>query len=445
MNGMKKLIVAAVVLVVVLVAFYQVLHWGFERAYVGADEALMVIKKFGDPLPADRIVVPADNERYKGVLQELRGPGRYFLNPVVYDWKTVKLTKISAGDPSRWEFDSDGHVKDKESLPRIGLVALKEGKTPPPGMDVVEAGFKGIQRDVLTPGTYKINPQQYEVILDYATVVPPGSVGVVTRLTGAVGPAVESAPLSAAPANPATTGPTAAPSRLVTGPNQRGILRDVLQPGIYYLNPRLVKVTIVPVGYDAITLEHKGGQGTRGERSAQDTSIKFYSSDGYLIEADFTVVWGRTPADAPNIVANIGGIDQVRDNVIEPAMKAACQNEGARYSAKELIQGTTRSEFQDALSKALGEHVKSRHVDILLALIRNITVRDNTGKDQTNGLLATIQNTNIAIERDLTNRQQTETGEEGGIGAGEEADRRRQGNGRRRDAREDGRPGSRRP
>jgi hypothetical protein len=405
MNGMKKLIVAAVVLVVALAAFYELIHWGFERTYVGPDEALMVIKKFGDPLPADRIVVPADDTRYKGVLQELRGPGRYFMNPVLYDWKTVPLVKITAGDPSRWEFDSDGHVKDKEALPRIGLVALKEGKTPPPGMDVVEAGFKGIQRDVLTPGTYKINPQQYEVILDYGTVVPPGSVGVVTRLTGDVGPAVESRPLSAAP----STQPTTAPSRLVTGPNQRGILRDVLQPGVYYLNPRLVKVTIVPVGYDAITLEHKGGQGNRGQRNAQDTSIKFYSSDGYLIEADFTVVWGRTPADAPNIVANIGGMDQVRDNVIEPAMKAACQNEGARYSAKELIQGTTRSEFQDALSKALEEHVKSRHVDILLALIRNITVRDNTGKDQTNGLLATIQNTNIAIERDLTNRQQTET------------------------------------
>src|SRR3982751_3545954 len=107
--------------------------------------------------------------------------------------------------------------------------------------------------------------------------------------------------------------------------------------------------------FDAITLDH-----------GSKTGIRFYSSDGYQIEADFTVVWGRTPADAPNIVANIGGVDQVRDNVIEPAMKAACQNEGARYSAKELIQGTTRSQFQDGLSKALEEHVKSRHVDILL-------------------------------------------------------------------------------
>jgi regulator of protease activity HflC (stomatin/prohibitin superfamily) len=212
--------------------------------------------------------------------------------------------------------------------------------------------------------------------------VPPGSVGVVTRLTG-----------EATASNPTTT-----PTRLVDDPKQRGILKDVLQPGVYYLNPRLVKVTIVPIGYDAIVLD-------RGTNS----SVKFYSSDGYQIEADFTVVWGRTPADAPAIVANIGGIDQVRDNVIEPAMKAACQNEGARYSAKELIQGTTRSQFQDALSKSLEEQVSTRNVHILLALTRNISVRDSSGHDQTDGLIATIQLTNVEVERDLTNQQETTT------------------------------------
>ena len=49
---------------------------------------------------------------------------------------------------------------------------------PPPGQEVVEAGYKGLQREVLTPGTYKINPQQYEVTLYSASVVPPGSVGI---------------------------------------------------------------------------------------------------------------------------------------------------------------------------------------------------------------------------------------------------------------------------
>jgi hypothetical protein len=236
-----------------------------------------------------------------------------------------------------------------------------------------------------------------------AVVVPPGSVGVVTRLVGDVGE-VSSATLTQIRAS--TTGPatqpgqesTEGPTRLVVGANQRGILKDVLQPGIYYLNPRMIKVTVVPVGYDQIALDH-----------SSNTGIRFYSFDGYLVEADFTVVWGRSPGDAPHIVANIGSAEKVEQNVIEPAMKAACQNEGAKYTAKELIQGTTRSKFQDDLSASLEDQVKSRNVHVLLALIRNISIKDTLGKDQTQGLLSTIQQANIEVERDLTNKQKTET------------------------------------
>ena len=154
----------------------------------------------------------------------------------------------------------------------------------------------------------------------------------------------------------------------------------------------------MPVGYDQITLDHRS-----------DTGIRFYSYDGYLVEADFTVVWGRAAGDAPHIVANIGSAQKVEQNVIEPAMKAACQNEGAKYTAKELIQGTTRSKFQDDLSASLEDQVETRNVHVLLALIRNISIKDTTGKDRTNGLLATIQQANIEVEVNLTKQQLTET------------------------------------
>lgn len=122
-----------------------------------------------------------------------------------------------------------------------------------------------------------------------------------------------------------------------------------------------------------------------------------------------TVVWGRAPADAPSIIANIGSSDKVESNVINPAVKAACQNEGAKYSARELIQGTTRSKFQDDLSKSLEDQVKNRNVHVLLALIRNIQIKDPMGKDQTEGLLTTIQRANIEVENEITNKQKTAT------------------------------------
>jgi hypothetical protein len=90
-------------------------------------------------------------------------------------------------------------------------------------------------------------------------------------------------------------------------------------------------------------------------------------------------------------------------------MKAACQNVGANYTAKELIQGVSREKFQLELSKSLEDQVQSRAVHILLALVRNVTVKDKQGQDATTGLMATIQRTNIEIENQLTVKQKTDT------------------------------------
>jgi hypothetical protein len=404
MNRTSTIVKGVLSLVVLLYLGWLTFKWTAMRVFVGPNQALVVVNKFGKALPPDLVVVPANDNKFKGVQEDVRGPGRYFINPVEYEWEVVPQLEVPAGDPAKWDWDETGRLKNPASAPMIAVVSSKQGKNPPSDAEVVDQGFKGIQKEVLTPGTYKLNKYLYDWKLEPAVVVPPGSVGVVTRLTGDVGE-VASATLTeirASTTGPATQpnadpAPPGVPSRLVVGPNQRGILKNVVQPGIYYVNPRAMKITIVPVGYDAISLEHP------------NTQIKFYSADGYLVEADFTVVWGRSPADAPNIVANIGSSEKVEANVIAPAMKAACQNEGAKYTARELIQGTTRSQFQDDLSKSLEDQVKNRNVHVLLALIRNIQIKDTAGKDQTEGLLSTIQRANIEIENEITNKQKTET------------------------------------
>ena len=90
-------------------------------------------------------------------------------------------------------------------------------------------------------------------------------------------------------------------------------------------------------------------------------------------------------------------------------MKSACQTVGANYTAKELIQGATRSKFQDELSASLEAQIKSRNVHVLLALIRNVSVKDKAGQDATGGLMATIQRANIEVENQLTFKQKTQT------------------------------------
>lgn len=408
MNRVSTIIKGVVALIVLSFGLWLTYKWTFMREYVPHDKALLVVGKYGKPLPPDRIVVPAGEEgRYKGVHEEVLGPGRYFINPVFYATEYVDLKEIPAGRPEQWKWDSDGSLQDADNVaPQVGLVTMFEGKDAAHGQEVVGPGEKGVQREVLTPGTYKINPRQRRVDLKPAVVVPPGSVGVVTRLVmGTASDSIVSSPLTiettaaTAPATLPATGPATrtAPSRVVVGATARGVLKDVLQPGIYYLNPRLAKVTVLPVGYDEVALH------------APQNAVRFLSSDGYQIVADLTVIWGRTPADAPSIVATIGTTEDVKLKVVEQAVRAACQNEGANYSAQEMIQGVTRSKFQDALHASLEKQLQPRRIHVLLALIRNIDIQDSRGTDQTQGLLMTIQRANIEIEKELTNRQKTLT------------------------------------
>jgi hypothetical protein len=415
---MKLAIKAVIILIVVGWIAWEAVRWTIMRQYVGPNQVLVVINKYGPELPPERITVGPDNAGCKGILEEVLGPGRYFINPVFYDVQLREMETIGWGDPARWNWDSAGNLVDPRTAPEIGLLTLKEGPPAPPGQEVVDPGFKGLQKDILTPGVYKLNPYRWEVKREKAWVVPPGSVGVVTKLVNDPIIAMRRALTTAPSTRPGDSGVT-------LGGMQRGVLDDVLQPGVYFVNPRMAQLTIIPIGYDAITLDHRAAAApapaapARGARGGQQPSapsanyagsgISFFSSDGYLIEADFTVVWGRSPKDAPSIVRNIGTVDRVEQNVIIPAMKAACQNQGARFTARELMQGESRERFQRGLSQSLEEQVSSRNLTILLALIRNITIKDSSGRDQTEGLIATIQRANVEIERELTNRQKTET------------------------------------
>ena len=169
------------------------LFWFTFRVYVPKDKCAVLIRKTGDPLPSDQLV--ATNPGQKGIQEEVLGPGRHFRNPYTWEYKNVPLTEIPSGDPRTWEWTHSLSEEQRDQLrsgtfafkgefPQIGVVVRKVGATPKPGEVIVtrESGTKGILREVLTPGTYKINPYVYDVELHPAAVIPAGFVGVVTNL-----------------------------------------------------------------------------------------------------------------------------------------------------------------------------------------------------------------------------------------------------------------------
>src|SRR3954470_16059612 len=137
MSRLKLIIPGVIVAVLLMVLVWEAFKWTAMRVYVGPDEALVVTNKFGQSLPPDRIAVPKEDNSYKGVQEEVRGPGRYFLNPVEYEYKVVPLVEIPAGDPQNWQWNDEGTLKNPETAPKIGLVSARQGKAPAQGSEVV--------------------------------------------------------------------------------------------------------------------------------------------------------------------------------------------------------------------------------------------------------------------------------------------------------------------
>ena len=210
---MKKIIGIVVAVIVVLGALQVMWLWGFCRFYVGPNQMAIITAKNGDPLEPGQILA---RDGQKGIREEPLGEGRHFLNPIFYDRKIMRVTIIPPG--------------------KVGIVTSKVGKELPEGEFIAERGQKGIWRSVLGPGKYRMNPYGYNIEIVDAISIPIGYAGVITSLSG-----------------------KQAPNGEFAGDHQKGVRRDVLQPGLYYVNPKEYKVDVLEIGINQVSLLGQSG------------------------------------------------------------------------------------------------------------------------------------------------------------------------------------------
>jgi regulator of protease activity HflC (stomatin/prohibitin superfamily) len=326
-------------LALALFLVYEAYEWLVCRIYVPVGHMLVLTSKFGDALLSGQILAKPGQ---KGILEEVYGEGRHFVSPIWYKREIFPIFEIGPGE--------------------IGLVVSKVGAELPPGEFLAEPGQKGIWRRVLTPGKWRLNPYGYEVQRLPATIVRPGFVGAVTALSGKL-----------------------AASGQLSGPGERGIQKNVLQPGLYYINPREFKVEAVEVGYRQLTMDH----------------VSFPSADGFEISMDTTVVWGLTPEETPITVLQFGNIPEVVSKVIEPQLMSISRIEGSKNRAQDFIEGEKREAFQNAFTSRLKTVTDEKHIETQIALVRDISVPDS--------VRIPIQDAKIAVEVQLTKQEQIQT------------------------------------
>jgi len=210
-NHLLSTIAAVAAIAVGLWLFWE---WGFCRFYVDAGKMAIVTAKEGQDLPPGHILADPGQ---KGIWKEPLAEGRHFLNPYNYDWKIVSQIHIPAG--------------------KVGIVTAKDGKDLATGEFLAKAGEKGIWENVLGPGRYRLNPEGYNITLVDAINIPIGYVGVATSLSGAK-----------------------APEGQFAEAGQKGIRRDILQPGLYYINPNAFKIDVLEIGVNQVSLTSKESQ-----------------------------------------------------------------------------------------------------------------------------------------------------------------------------------------
>ena len=210
---MKNSLKMVVLVVLVLGLPWFVWQWGFCRFYVEPDEMAVVTAKTGSELPPGQILA---KKGQRGIQEDVLGEGRHFLNPWLYEREIRPVVIVPPG--------------------KVGVVTSKVGDDLPEGEFLAEPGQKGIWRHVLGPGKYRLNPAGYQIDVVDALSIPIGYDGVVTSLSGKQTPPNEFAQAG-----------------------EKGVRRDVLQPGLYFVNPREYKVDVLEIGVNQVSLLGKGG------------------------------------------------------------------------------------------------------------------------------------------------------------------------------------------
>lgn len=280
-----------------------------------------------------------------------------------------------------------------------------------------KGGQRGPQKDILLPGTYYINPLLFKVIPETAKEIQPGEVAVVVSNVGK-DPSEEvrrqmaqkvrlrmereeqqQVEDSAARLDIMDDKRTAeqikadlmagdpADRRLDEGAHEayvvpegyRGIQETVVGPGRYYVNTLAISPIVIPTTNQTV-------EWTAGEVANTFNPFEVISKDGFTMQLEVRVVFRVKPEDAPFMVAKIGGIDRLIQNVMHPLIDSIFRNQASESSAMAYLQN--RHEEQERAEARVRAHLLKYHVDVVNVLICHIHLPEELMKTQTEKILA---------------------------------------------------------
>src|SRR5262245_6958088 len=334
---------------------------------------------------------------------------------------------------------------------QIGLVEALDGgpldprdyvATPVEGHDnfqdgnefISSGGQRGPQKDILLPGTYYINPLLFKVIPETAKEVKPGEVAVIVSNVGkdpsdevrrAMATKIrerlareeeEQVAHAAARLDKLDDQETVAEikqdlalsdpadQRLDEGAHEayvvpagfRGIQETVVGPGRYYVNTLAVTPIVIPTTNQTV-------EWTSGEVANTFNPFEVISKDGFTMQLEVRVVFRVKPEDAPFMVAKIGSVDRLIQNVMHPLIDSIFRNQASESSAMAYMQN--RHEEQERAEARVRAYLLKYHVDVVNVLICHIHLPEELMKTQTEKILAEQKQNMFNAQREAEDKR----------------------------------------
>lgn len=379
------------------------------------------------------------NGGQRGPQMTLIPPGSYRINPLLF---TVTLADVISIPPGQ-----------------VGVVEARDGKPLPSGRIIARqvdcdsyqdgqaflagGGERGPQMGLVTPGTYRINPQLFDLKLANIVDVPENKVGIVTTKEG----------------EPLATGEIAGaavmghnmfqnPQAFVANGGCKGLQEQVLLAGRYFINPRFATVEIVdmaevPIAHVGVVIAYVGKEGhdvtgdtfrhgnlvSKGEKGvwvdpldpgkypinpythkvinvptanvvlnwatgkteshnldANLSTIVVRSADGFKFSLDVSQIIHIPRNDAPKVIARFGSMSALVTQVLEPTIGNYFRNAAQNSDVIDFLKN--RSKRQDEAREAIGTALKEYNVGAVDTLIGDIVPPDELMKTLTDRKIA---------------------------------------------------------
>ncbi len=247
-----------------------------------------------------------------------------------------------------------------------------------PQVFIANGGERGLQEQVLQSGDWKINPWFAKVEVKPITVINVGEVGVVLSHVGAAAQDV--------------SGEAFKHGDLVE-PGHKGVWATPLSPGKHAINPYTMKVVSVPTTNIALNWSKK--RETHGLDDRLE-SLVIRSRDGFSFDLDITQVIHVGAKDAPKVISRFGTMNQLINQVLEPAIDNYFRNSAQKDTILEFLN--TRVERQAAALEFIKPALDLYNIEAVATYIGLVKPPEELMKTQTDRKLAEENQITYAVE-----------------------------------------------